>query len=284
MIVLSLSGNDTLAPPLSRPRPHQLRTASAALTARRPRQRIPLVADFRLVAVLDEGTVALGLAMALQQQQGRRLQLGAGDTGPGPDVHQLAALYHGRLEQLSAHQHAALGLGNADLQRRFLGWYAQRAVQSQAGGDPTAQLAAVRDFKEAELRAYCHATLLHIAKQARAYEYLFLREYTGLDLDRLRARRMTVGEYLQFLERAEADLRAAFDAAVAQYTNAGGSCFSHTAFQLAELPAAAESFTDTGQIMLDIQLPQVSMFYGVTFRDLRVFRARTEDLPPSRGG
>jgi hypothetical protein len=70
-----------------------------------------------MVAVLDEPTVALSFAAALQRH-GRRLQLGG---APGPDVGQLVALFHGRLEQLGAHQHAALVLGDADLQRLLLG-------------------------------------------------------------------------------------------------------------------------------------------------------------------
>jgi hypothetical protein len=60
--------------------------------------------DLALVQLFDAPTVALSFAAAMQQN-GRRLQLGA---PPGPDVEQLVALFRGRLEQLGAHNHAAL--------------------------------------------------------------------------------------------------------------------------------------------------------------------------------
>jgi hypothetical protein len=188
----------------------------------------------------------------------------------GAQVHQLAALVHGRLEQLRAHQHAALEQSDAELQQLLLDWYVEHAARA-AGGDPAGQLAAAREYKNAELLAYCHAALMHIATQIRAYEYLFLKDYTGLDLERLRSRRMSGGEYLQFLEKATSGLQTAFVAAASDSTNAGGTCFSHATFELVELPAAAKSFVETGILTLDIPLPPESSYYGVIFVDVRAF-------------
>ena len=81
------------------------------------------------------------------------------------------------------------------------------------------------------------------------------QDYTGLGLERLRDRRLSGGEYLQFVEKAEADVQAArggaasaraggcttahrgrrspqpppqaYVATAARYTNAGGGCFCH---------------------------------------------------------
>ena len=76
---------------------------------------------------------------------------------------------------------------------------------------------------------------------------------------------------MQFLAKAETDLQTAFDDAADDSTNTGGACYSHTTFELRELPAAAERFVETGILSLDIALPHDSIFYGVIFDDVRVF-------------
>jgi hypothetical protein len=88
---------------------------------------------------------------------------------------------------------------------------------------------------------------------------------------------MSGGEYVQFLVKSETDLQTAFDDAADDFTNTGGACYSHTTFELRELPAAVERFVKTGTLSLDIALPHDSNYFGVTFDDVRVFLV---GLPP----
>eukprot|EP01043_Picozoa_sp_COSAG02_P003653 COSAG02_NODE_90_length_37755_cov_29.833364_38_plen_1386_part_00 len=188
------------------------------------------------------------------------------------EVHQVVTLIRSKLEQTRAYYQAALLKQTNEQQRDLLGRRAHRATQLiSEQSDSAAQLAITQDFLDAKLRAYSHIGLQYVIKEARAYEYLFLQPYTGLDLDRLRSASMTGREYFDFVVQAETDLQSAFSRTASRNNNGGSSTFASTVFELAALPAAQPHFVRTGKITLSIALPEESNYYGVTFSDVRAF-------------
>eukprot|EP01045_Picozoa_sp_COSAG04_P012208 COSAG04_NODE_814_length_10091_cov_7.591873_9_plen_1027_part_00 len=188
------------------------------------------------------------------------------------EVRQLVTLIRSKLEQTRSYYEAALSKHDSEQRRDLLGRRAARASQLvEQEQDRAAQLAATRDFFDAKLRAYSHIGLQYVIQEARAYEYLFLQPYTGLDLDRLRGARMSGSEYQRFVAEAEADLQAAFSRTASQFNNGGSQSSGGLTFELADLPASQATFAQTGEITLSISLPVDSDYYGVTFSDVRVF-------------
>ena len=197
------------------------------------------------------------------------------------EVRQVVTLIRSKLEQTRAYYQAALSKHDNEQQRNMLGRRVNRATQLVAEEtDAAAQLAATQDFLDAKLRAYSHVGLQYVIQEVRAYEYLFLQEYTALDLDHLRGARMTGREYFDFVVQAETNLQTAFSRTAGQANNGGSSCFSSATFSLADLPAAQANFVQTGEITLSIAPPEDSSYFGVTFSDVRAFLV---GLPPVAG-
>eukprot|EP01045_Picozoa_sp_COSAG04_P014873 COSAG04_NODE_1138_length_8106_cov_4.244036_6_plen_829_part_00 len=188
------------------------------------------------------------------------------------EVRQLVTLIRSKLEQTRSYYEAALSKHDSEQRRDLLGRRAARATQLvEQEQDQAAQLAATQDFFDAKLRAYSHIGLQYVIQEARAYEYLFLQPYTGLDLDRLRGARMSGSEYQRFVSKAETDLQSAFSRTASQFNNGGSQSSGGLTFDLAELPASQATFAQTGAITLSISLPEDSDYYAVTFSDVRVF-------------
>eukprot|EP01043_Picozoa_sp_COSAG02_P005432 COSAG02_NODE_147_length_33939_cov_6.689539_7_plen_1476_part_00 len=188
------------------------------------------------------------------------------------ELRQLTTLTRSKLEQMRAYYMAALSKRVNEEQRDLLGRRAERASQLVADeADAVAQLGITQGFLDAKLRAYSHVGLQYVIQGARAYEYLFLEPYTGLDLDRLRSAPISGSEYYDFVTQAETDLQSTFTRTASRFNNAGGSTYASTVFTLADLPAAQANFARTGEITLSISMPSESNYYGVTFSDVRAF-------------
>ena len=142
------------------------------------------------------------------------------------------------LHGLSYHQ-ASLSKQSNEVQRELLGRRAAQALQTIAGlTDSAAQLAVGQEYFDVKVRFHCHLALQNLHQAARAYEYLFLTDYTGLDFRRLESTRLTGPEYKAAIAQEQINLRTAFTNAAARFNNAGESVFAGTAFALADLPVA----------------------------------------------
>ena len=159
------------------------------------------------------------------------------------EVRQVVTLIRSKLEQTRAYYQAAVSKHDNERQRDLLGRRAQRASQlAAAETEAAAQLATTQEFLDAKLRAYSHVGLQYVIQEARAYEYLFLQPYTGLNLGQLLSAPMTGSQYYDYVVQAETDLQTAFTRAARQFTNGGSSTFASTAFQLADLPRGSGGF------------------------------------------
>ena len=228
--------------------------------------------DSSAIAKLDMSFLDLDLLNDQALVDCFRHALGSSAAEYETELRQVVTLLRSKLEQTRSYYQAAVSKHENQHQRDLLGRRASRAnALAEEEENVAAQLAVSQDFFDAKLRAYAHLGLQYVVSEAKAYEYLFLQPYTGLDLADLRRNRMTGIEYQRWVSSAEADLQAAFVSEASRFNNGGGSCFSSTTFELADLPAASASFVNTGEITLSIALPQDTSYYGVTFSDVRAY-------------
>lgn len=228
--------------------------------------------DSSSIAKLDMSFLDLELLNDQALADCFRLTLGARAAEYEAELRQVVTLLRSKLEQTRSYYQAAVSKHENQHQRELLGRRASRAsALAEAEQNEAAQLAVSQDFFDAKLRAYAHLGLQYVISEAKAYEYLFLQPYTGLDLDGLRHSRMSGIEYQRWVSSAEADVQSAFVSAAQRFTNSGGSCTSSTTFELANLPAIAANFVDTGEITLSIALPDYTSYYAVTFSDVRAY-------------
>eukprot|EP01043_Picozoa_sp_COSAG02_P049709 COSAG02_NODE_5022_length_4720_cov_5.299502_1_plen_471_part_00 len=172
-----------------------------------------------------------------------------------------------------------------DMRRNLLHRRAERAQQfviSEQQAERQLQLG--RDFFDSKMRAYSHIALQYVVQQVRAYEYVFLSDYTSLDLTNLRRQRMNADDLLQFVTEAQVQVREEYDAAGAQFTNGGGSCAlprgtAATTVAISASSAIGRSFAGSGELSLSIQMPESTSYYSVTFSDVRAYLIGLRESP-----
>jgi hypothetical protein len=192
------------------------------------------------------------------------------------EVRQLVRLIRTKLEQTRSYYEAAIDKYSDEQYRDMLSVRAQRS--SGLVHDWTnqqIQLAVTTRYLDTKLRIYSQMSLKNLVQAAHAYEYKFLTPFDGIDLGRLRARRFSGEEFMQFVDEAKTRLQDAFTDAQATFNNGGSSCYSGTSFEFSDLPAAHSNFVETGEISLTIPLPLGTNYYDVHFSDVRVFLVGT---------
>jgi hypothetical protein len=200
--------------------------------------------------------------------------LGAAGTGSNyrVEVRQLVTLIRAKLEQIRAYNEAALSKRNNEQQRDLLGRRAKRTADLLATMNDEAQKQqAAIDVLEAKVRGFSHVQLQYLLEQARAFEYLFLTDFHGIDLDQLRSRRLTATEYQHYLSDAHTQLTRQFTDVASRYSQGREQKTSHTTIQLADIPAQRAEFRQTGRLTVSLTLPVGTSWYDVTFVDVSVF-------------
>ena len=194
------------------------------------------------------------------------------------DVRQVVSLLRSKMEQMRKFYEAALSKESNEQQRSIHIRRAQQARQRViALQEDAAQRQEVHQALDANIKAYDRIALSYLLQQVRAYEYVFLTDYSAFSLDVLQSHRKTGSEYLNFIQEQAAALSTAFTDTAAQYTHCGSTCASYTQFNLAELPAERQKFVQSGELTFTIKQPLSSRLYGVTWVDMRVFLIGLDD-------
>eukprot|EP01052_Picozoa_sp_SAG31_P031386 SAG31_NODE_3318_length_4420_cov_2.018051_4_plen_690_part_00 len=201
-----------------------------------------------------------------------RVVLGTAHAASDVDTQQLDRLVRNKLLQTSAYQQVSLSKRGNEFRHDLLTHRASQAAQMVTSeSDRAEQVSTAQNFFDAKMRTYCHLALEHLVREIRAYEYIILEDFTGLNLDAFRRARMTGPQLRDFVVQVETDLQTAFINAESRFNNAGESLFAGVSFELAEMPTARQHFVESGELTLTIPLPPESNYYGVTFSDVRVF-------------
>jgi hypothetical protein len=188
------------------------------------------------------------------------------------EVRQLVTLIRTKLEQIRAYNEAALSKKNNEQQRDLLGRRAKRTADLVATmNDESQKQQAAIDVLEAKVRGFSHVQLQYLLEQARAFEYLFLTDFHGIDLDQLRSRRLTATEYQHYLSDAHLQLTRQFTDVASRYSQGRDQKTSHTTIQFADIPAQRDEFHQTGRLTVSLTLPVGTSWNHVTFVDVSVF-------------
>ena len=114
--------------------------------------------------------------------------VGGGGGSSAVEMEQVSLLAKNKLlHGLSYHQ-ASLSKQANEVQLELLGYLATQALQTITSlSDPAAQLAIAQEFFDVKLRFYGNVALQQLHQSVRAFDYLFLTDYTGLDFSRCAA-------------------------------------------------------------------------------------------------
>merc|ERR1712127_832234 len=82
---------------------------------------------------------------------------------------------------------------------------------------------------------------------------------------------MSGQEFRRYVLQAQADLQQAFSTALSQDNNGGSSCSGGTTIALSTLGVERASLVQSGELTVNIPLPNGTSFVGTTFSDVRVF-------------
>jgi hypothetical protein len=140
------------------------------------------------------GGAAAGSAAAELQTQRRRA----------------ATLLRTKMEQMRAFGQAALEKHGHEQLAALQASAAARGEEVVAAElDEAKQLAVAQDVLGAKIQTYNYLGLEYLVSGIRAFEYIFLTKYDGLDLAGLRAAEQTPEAYQDFVQQGSADLQVA---------------------------------------------------------------------------
>jgi hypothetical protein len=153
------------------------------------------VADLPRVALL---TAAVGSMDASTSIQIFTKAAMLGDVGT--DVAQLVALLTSKLEMLTNYHKAKLASQDTAVRGQMFAREARRAQGLTA--DSAARSTALDEYYSGTLYEQCYVALRYHVQRARAFEFMALREYVGLDslLAELKRERKTVQAYKDLLD------------------------------------------------------------------------------------
>eukprot|EP01051_Picozoa_sp_SAG22_P003438 SAG22_NODE_167_length_16764_cov_34.845245_2_plen_346_part_00 len=132
--------------------------------------------------------------------------LGDGSSGFEVEIRQIVTLIRNKLQQMRAYYQAVESKRSNELERDLLGRRAARASQLVTiEQNHAAQISAAQAYFDSKMMAYSHIGLQYVIQEARAFEHLTLSDLdpSVLNLDQLKARRMTGSQYQRFVAEAE---------------------------------------------------------------------------------
>ena len=114
--------------------------------------------------------------------------VGGGGGSSAVEMEQVSLLAKNKLLHGISYHQASLSKQANEVQLELLGYLATQALQTITSlSDPAAQLAIAQEFFDVKLRFYGNVALQQLHQSVRAFDYLFLTDYTGLDFSRCAA-------------------------------------------------------------------------------------------------